>query len=80
MSLFDDGYHRLFDATLAAEMVPLSVPNCLILQINGQSSSNVALSRPTSDLESHGAVPTDTMHLVVVPWVCIDGMHCILTN
>ena len=33
------------------------------------------IGRPTSDLESHGAVTTDTMHLVVVPWGCIDGMH-----
>ena len=76
MTLFNNGYHRLFDATLAAEMAPLSVPNCSILQINGQSSYNVALSRPTNDLESHGAVTTDTMHLVVVPWVCIDGRLC----
>ena len=75
MILFDDGNHLQSDATLAVEIVPLSVPHCSILQINGQSSSNVVSSRPTNDLESHGAVPTDTTHPVVVPWGCIDGMH-----
>ena len=29
--LFNNRYHRLFGATLAAEMAPLSVPNCSIL-------------------------------------------------
>ena len=76
MILFDDDNYRLFGATLAVEIVPLSVPNCWILQINGQSSSNVVSSRPTRDLESHKAVTTDTMHLVVVPWGCSDGIHC----
>ena len=75
MALFDDGYHRIFDASLAVEIVPLSIPNCWVFQMIGKSSSNVALSRPTSDLESHEAMTKDTMHLVVVTWVCIDGMH-----
>ena len=47
--------------------------NCWILQMTGHSSYNVAWSRPTSDLKSHEAVTTDTMHLVVVPWGCIDS-------
>ena len=36
----------------------------------------------TSDLESHGAVTTDTTHFVVAPWDCIDERlcECILTN
>ena len=68
MTLFDVVNYRLFGATLAVEIAPLSIPNRWTLQMTGQSSSNVALSRPTSDLESHGAVTTDTMHLVVVPW------------
>ena len=80
MTLFDDGYHRIFDASLAVEIVPLSIPDRWILQMTGHSSYNVALIRPTNDLESHGAMTKDTMHLVVVPWGCIDGMHCILTN
>ena len=78
--LFDEVNYRLFGATLAVEIAPLSIPNRWILQMTGQSSYNFALSRPTNDLESHGAMTKDTMHLVVVPWGCIDGMHCILTK
>ena len=78
--LFDEVNYRLFGATLAVEIAPLSIPNRWILQMTGHSSYNVALSRPTNDLESHGAMTKDTMHLVVVPWGCIDGMHCILTK
>ena len=43
MILLNDGNYRLFGATLAVEIVPLSIPDRWILQINGQSSSDVAL-------------------------------------
>ena len=82
MILIDKWKYRLFHATLAAEIFPLSVPNCWILQMIGQSSSDVALSRPTRNLASHGAVTKDATYLVVVPWGCIDGRlcECVLTN
>ena len=80
MTLFGNGYHRLFDATLAAEIVPLSMPNRWILQMIGKSSSNVALSRPTSVLASNWARMKDSINLLVVPWGCINERLCGLTN
>ena len=57
--LFDEVNYRLFGATLAVEIVPLSIPDRWILQMTGHSSYNVALSRPTNDLESNRAMMKD---------------------
>ena len=57
--LFDEVNYRLFGATLVVELVPLSIPNRWILQMTGHSSYNVALSRPTNDLESNRAMMKD---------------------
>ena len=67
MTVFDDVNYRLFGATLAVEIVPMSIPVRWILQVTGQSSYDVALSRPMKNLASHGAMTKDTMHLAVVP-------------
>ena len=65
--LFDEVNYRLFGAILAAEIIPLSISDRWILLMTGQSSYDVALSRPMKNLASHGAMTKDTMHLAVVP-------------